>query len=73
MEKGKNNNSSFINAQTMFNTRAEGGSQRPFLSTATRFDYFKTPQKMTKKMMPKPSPGQYKIRDTFGDEAVNQN
>lgn len=63
----------FIAPTTMFNVKNETGSGRPFLSTASRFDYFRTPQKQDKKHMPDPSPGQYRLRNTFGPESFKQN
>jgi hypothetical protein len=53
--------------KTMFNNSKAGGSGRPFFSTSTRFDYYASTNKQKK--TPQPSPGQYKMRSTFGPDS----
>ncbi len=51
-----------------FDVQKAGGSGRPFFQTSSRFDYYRSPQ--FEKKQPQPSPLQYKIKGTFGDDTL---
>ena len=53
---------------SQFSNKKDSGQGRAFFHTSTRFDYYRSAKKEAKS--PQPSPNNYKIKDTFGQDTL---
>ena len=69
MPKVYNHNVSYEPKKSEFDVKKQLGSGRAFYQSSQRFAYYSSPEKHGKL----PSPGSYKLGDTFGLESLKPN